>query len=60
MLETMFGFKGMGLLFYNAVKNADYDLIMFINIVYVFIGLVANLVSDLCYGIVDPRVRISR
>lgn len=60
MLEQMFGFKGMGLLFFNATKNADYDLIMFIQVIYVFIGLVSNLVCDLCYGIVDPRVRISK
>ena len=60
MLETMFGFKGMGLLFFNAIKTADYDLIMFIQVMYVFIGLVSNLVTDLCYGIVDPRVRISK
>lgn len=60
MMESMFGFKGMGLLFFNATKNADYDLVMFIQVLYVFIGLVSNLVCDLCYGIVDPRVRISK
>lgn len=60
IMESMFGFKGMGLLLFNATKAADYDLIMFIQVVYVFIGLVANLVCDLCYGLVDPRVRISK
>lgn len=60
IMETMFGFKGMGLLFLNAVKNADYDLIMFLEVVYTFIALFSNLVIDLCYGIVDPRVRISK
>jgi peptide/nickel transport system permease protein len=60
IMETMFGFKGMGLLYLNAVKNADYDLIMFMQVIYTFIGLFSNLVSDLCYGLVDPRVRISK
>lgn len=60
MLEMMFGFKGMGLMFFNATKNADYDLVMFIEVIYVFLGLVENLVADLCYGIVDPRVRINK
>lgn len=60
IMESMFGFKGMGLLLFNATKSADYDLIMFIEVVYVFIGLVANLITDLCYGLVDPRVRISK
>lgn len=60
ILESMFGFKGMGLLFYNATKTADYDLLMFMQIIYTFIGLFSNLVIDLTYGIVDPRVRISK
>ena len=59
-MESMFGFKGMGLLLFSSTKTADYDLIMFIQVIFVFIGLVANLVIDLCYGIVDPRVRISK
>ena len=60
IMEQMFGFKGMGLLLLSSIKTADYDVIMFVEVIYVFIGLVANLVIDLCYGIVDPRVRISK
>ena len=60
ILETMFGFKGMGLLFLSSVRTADYDMIMFLEVIYTFIGLFSNLVIDLTYGIVDPRVRISK
>ena len=60
ILETMFGFKGMGLLFISSVRTADYDMIMFLEVIYTFIGLFSNLVIDLTYGIVDPRVRISK
>ncbi len=60
ILETMFGFKGMGLLFLSSVMTADYDMIMFLEVIYTFIGLFSNLVIDLTYGIVDPRVRISK
>ena len=60
ILESMFGFKGMGLLLYNATRTADYDMIMFLQVIYTFLGLFSNLVIDLCYGIVDPRVRISK
>ena len=60
ILETMFGFKGMGLLFLNATRTADYDMIMFLEVIYTFIGLFSNLVIDLTYGLVDPRVRISK
>ena len=60
MLERMFGIKGMGLMFLDSISKADYDVIMFIEVIYVFIGLVSNLITDLCYGLVDPRVRISK
>ncbi|MCR5722335.1 MAG: ABC transporter permease [Lachnospiraceae bacterium] len=60
MLESMFVIKGMGLMFLSATKSADYDVIMFIEVIYVFIGLLQNLIIDLCYGLVDPRVRISK
>ena len=60
LTESMFGFKGMGLLLYNATRTADYDMIMFLQVIYTFLGLFSNLVIDLCYGIVDPRVRISK
>lgn len=60
ILETMFGFKGMGLLFISSTRTADYDMIMFLEVIYTFIGLFSNLVIDLTYGIVDPRVRISK
>ena len=35
-------------------------MIMFLQVIYTFLGLFSNLVIDLCYGIVDPRVRISK
>lgn len=60
IMETMFGFKGMGLTFLSATQTADYDLIMFLEVIYTFIGLFSNLVIDLCYGLVDPRVRINK
>ena len=60
IMEQMFGFKGMGQLFLSAVMTADYDLIMFLEVIYTFIGLFSTLVTDLCYGLVDPRVRISK
>ncbi len=60
ILEQMFGFKGMGQLFFQSVLTADYDLIMFLEVIYTFIGLFSNIVIDLCYGIVDPRVRITK
>ena len=60
IMEQFFGFKGLGLLFLTATRNSDYDLVMFLQVIYTFLGLLSNLVTDLCYGLVDPRVRISK
>lgn len=60
ILETMFGFKGLGNMLLSATRTADYDLIMFIEVIYTALSLISNLVADLCYGLVDPRVRISK
>ncbi len=60
IMESMFGFKGMGQLFIQATRTADYDLIMFLEVIYVLLGLISNLVCDLSYGLVDPRVRITK
>lgn len=58
--ESMFGLNGMGTLFLKSMRTADYDVIMLIECFYVFIGLIGNLITDLVYGLVDPRVRVNK
>lgn len=57
--ETIYSWPGMGLLFINAIQQADYPVIMaivsFLSVVIVF----ANIVADMLYGLLDPRVRLS-
>lgn len=56
--ETIFNIPGIGQLIINSVERRDYAVIqgvvLFVTFVYVFI----NLVIDLLYGIIDPRVRL--
>ncbi len=59
MIENMFGLNGMGKLYITALMNQDYDLAMAVQLFYVVISLVGNLLVDLSYGVVDPRVRIT-
>jgi oligopeptide transport system permease protein len=49
----------MGKYFIDAVTNRDYPLIMGVTMVYGFVLVSANLVVDICYAWVDPRIRIS-
>ena len=60
VMENMFGFKGMGSLYLSSLNTQDYDMIMFIEVIYTFVGLFSGLVIDLAYGLVDPRVRINK
>jgi peptide/nickel transport system permease protein len=57
LTEVVFGYPGVGSLLYNAVVNEDYPLMQGLFLVITLSVLVANLVVDLLYGILDPRVR---
>ncbi len=48
----------MGRFFITAVTDRDYPLIMGVTLVYTALLVGANLVVDLLYGFVDPRIRV--
>lgn len=56
-LETIFTWPGMGKLYYTAVVARDYPVIMGANLMIAIFVLVANLITDITYALVDPRVR---
>lgn len=61
IIERMFGIPGVGKLYINSVQAQpapDYNIFMLIGIFYTFIGLAAGIVSDISYGIIDPRIRM--
>jgi len=56
--ETVFGWYGMGNLFVYALEhNLQYPVMGYILVVAVF-AVIANVVSDLCYALLDPRIRV--
>ena len=58
MIETIFGWKGMGQLFYNAVSNRDFPTAQLCFLISAFCVVTANLVSDLIITVIDPRVMV--
>ncbi len=56
-IETIFGWPGMGRLYYRAVISRDYPIIMGANLVIAAFVLFANLITDITYALIDPRVR---
>ncbi len=57
IVEQLFSIPGMGLLFYGAVLARDYPLVMGITVIGAVLTLLGNLVADLAYAWVDPRIR---
>jgi peptide/nickel transport system permease protein len=56
-VELLFSWPGMGRLFYQSALQRDYPMLMAILIITAALVLAFNLVADLAYGWLDPRVR---
>ena len=57
IVETVFGYPGMGYLTVNAITQNDYTVIMGTTLIYAALLIVGNLLADLLYPVVDPRLR---
>ncbi len=58
--ERVFGWKGMGQLFNQALVNYDLNLFMGVFVISAILTVLANLIADLLFGVVDPRIRIRK
>lgn len=57
VVEQIFGIPGVGQFFVNGALNRDYTLVLGIVIVYAALIVLMNLIVDILYGVIDPRVR---
>jgi peptide/nickel transport system permease protein len=57
IFETVFGLPGMGWYLFDAITKRDYPVIQGINLLIVSIVVLTNLVVDVAYAVVDPRIR---
>ena len=60
IIESIFGAPGLGREFVESISKRDYSVIMGTAIFYAILVAVANVVVDLSYGLVDPRIRVRR
>ena len=58
IVEYIFSIPGMGRFFVTAVTNRDYPLIMGVTLIYTVIIVLANVIVDILYTLLDPRVKI--
>ena len=57
LIEVVFNFPGMGLAFYQAALNNDFNVLLGFTVIATTATIVGNLLADLGYGVLDPRVR---
>jgi ABC-type dipeptide/oligopeptide/nickel transport system permease component len=58
VVETVFGWPGMGRLFFDSINRLDYQVVQAIVLVLSIVIVVVNILTDLTYALIDPRVRI--
>ena len=59
IVETLFNYNGFGWTLVQAASNNDIELLMSVSIVAVIVVLMTQLISDIGYVYLNPRIRIS-
>ncbi len=57
VIESIFAIPGMGKYYVESVQNLDYSLVLGMTVFFGFFLILANLIVDILYGIIDPQVR---
>lgn len=58
LVENVFAMGGLGALLINGIKSADYPVVQGVTLLMVFVFLCINLVVDILYAVLDPRIRM--
>jgi peptide/nickel transport system permease protein len=58
VVETIFAWPGIGQLFISSIYRADYQVVQAIVVLFTVLVIFANIVTDLTYAVIDPRIRI--
>jgi peptide/nickel transport system permease protein len=57
--ETVWNYPGLGLLFYNSLGNADYNVLLAYTLIGAILTVAGNYIADIALGVADPRIRLS-
>lgn len=58
LLETVFIWPGIGNVLYTSILDRDYSMLMAANVFYALLTLAGNLLADVSYALVDPRIKV--
>lgn len=59
VIESIFAIPGMGKFYVQSVQNLDYSMVLGMTVFYGIFLVLANMIVDILYGFVDPRIRIA-
>jgi peptide/nickel transport system permease protein len=57
LVEKVFGWPGMGLLLYDSIQRSENLVVMGILLIMTVVIVIVNILTDIVYGMVDPRIR---
>ena len=60
VIENIFALNGLGKIYYDALQGNDNEIILALQMFYISLSLFGNLLIDVVYGFVDPRVRVNK
>ncbi|MBQ8685885.1 MAG: ABC transporter permease [Clostridia bacterium] len=58
MIENIFGINGIGRVYFEALSTGDNEIALAMQMFYIVIALLGNLLIDIAYGLADPRIRL--
>lgn len=58
VVETIFAWPGIGQLFITSVNRLDYQVVQAIVVLFTLFVVMANIITDLIYAVIDPRIRV--
>ena len=60
MIENIFAINGIGKVYFDALQGGDNEVVLALQMFYIIISLLGNLIIDMAYGFADPRVRVNK
>ena len=60
IVEQIFGLPGLGSLLITSITTRDYAIIQMVTLILAFVVIAVNLLTDLSYAVLDPRVSLQR
>jgi peptide/nickel transport system permease protein len=57
--ESLFNYQGLGLLFYESLSNADYNVMLAYTLLGALLTVIGNLIADIALTVADPRIRLA-